>query len=79
MSKTIENKQFTLQWRDAVKGLVVAVITAVITVVYASLQAGSLDFDWAQISTTALTAALAYIMKNWLEPTKVVTIHDKDE
>lgn len=74
--KKIESKQFTLQTRDAVRGLVIAVITAVITVVYASLEAGSLNFDWKLIGTTALTAALAYIMKNWLEPTKSITIHD---
>ena len=74
--KKIESKQFTLQMRDAVKGLVIAVLTAVITVVYASLEAGSLNFDWKMIGTTALTAALAYIMKNWLEPTKSITIHE---
>lgn len=77
--KKIESKQFTLQTRDAIKGLVIAVITAVITVVYTSLEAGNLNFDWKAIGTTALTAALAYIMKNWLEPTKTITIHDKDE
>lgn len=77
--KKIESKQFTLQTRDAIKGLVIAVLTAVITVVYTSLEAGSLNFDWKAIGTTALTAALAYIMKNWLEPTKTITIHDKDE
>lgn len=79
MSKTIENKQFTLQTRDAIKGLVIAVLTAVITVVYTSLEAGSLNFDWKAIGTTALTAALAYIMKNWLEPTKTITIHENEK
>lgn len=76
--KKIESKQFTLQTRDAIKGLVIAVLTAVITVVYTSLEAGSLNFDWKAIGTTALTAALAYIMKNWLEPTKTITIHDAE-
>lgn len=78
MSKTIENKQFTLQGRDAIKGLVLAVLTAVITVVYSSIEAGNLNFDWRLIGTTAATSALAYIMKNWLEPTKVITIHDQE-
>jgi hypothetical protein len=54
----------TLNTRDFVKGLFIAVITAVITVVYTTVQTGTLSFDWKAISTTALTAALAYIMKN---------------
>lgn len=55
---------FTLNTRDFVKGLFIAVITAVITVVYTTIQTGTLSFDWKVISTTALSAALAYIMKN---------------
>jgi hypothetical protein len=54
----------TLNTRDFVKGLFIAVITAVITVVYTTIQTGTLFFDWKVISTTALSAALAYIMKN---------------
>jgi hypothetical protein len=54
----------TLNTRDFVKGLFIAVITAVITVVYTTIQTGTLSFDWKVISTTALSAALAYIMKN---------------
>jgi flagellar biosynthesis protein FliQ len=56
----------TLNTRDFVKGLFIAVITAVITVVYTTIQTGTLSFDWKVISTTALSAALAYIMKNLL-------------
>jgi hypothetical protein len=33
-------------------------------VVYTTIQTGTLSFDWKAISTTALSAALAYIMKN---------------
>jgi hypothetical protein len=41
-----------------------AVLSSVITVVYQTVEAGSLVFDWKAIGTMALTAALAYIMKN---------------
>ena len=54
----------TLNSKDFLKGLVVAVITAVITIVYTSVQAGHLNFDWKAIGVTALSSALAYIMKN---------------
>ena len=36
----------TLNTRDFVKGLFIAVITAVITVVYTTIQTGTLSFDW---------------------------------
>ena len=53
-----------LNLADFGKGLLVAVLSAVFTVVYTTLQAGSLTFDWKAIAVTALTAALAYISKN---------------
>lgn len=49
---------------DFIKGLVMAVLSTVITIVYQTVEAGSLTFDWKSIGTMALTAALAYIMKN---------------
>ena len=49
---------------DFIKGLIMAVLTTVITVIYQTVEAGSLVFDWKAIGTMALTTALAYIMKN---------------
>lgn len=56
----------SLNTKDFIKGLLLAVLTTVITIVYNSLQSGNLTFDWKSIGTTALTTALAYIMKNLL-------------
>lgn len=59
------NSKFgTLNWKDFGKGLLVAVISAVLGVVTTSLQVGSLTFDWKAIGTIALSAGLAYITKN---------------
>ncbi|CAB4144164.1 hypothetical protein UFOVP462_21 [uncultured Caudovirales phage] len=55
-----------LNTNDFIKGLVMAVLSTVITVVYQTVEAGSLVFDWKSIGTMALTTALAYIMKNLL-------------
>jgi hypothetical protein len=49
---------------DFLKGLIMAVLSSVITVVYQTVELGSLVFDWKAIGTMALTTALAYIMKN---------------
>jgi hypothetical protein len=55
---------FTLNTSDFIKGLLMAVLSTVITIVYQTVEAGSLVFDWTAIGTMALTSALAYIMKN---------------
>lgn len=55
---------FNLNSSDFLKGLIMAVLSSVITVVYQTVEAGSLTFDWKSIGTIALTSALAYIMKN---------------
>lgn len=56
----------TLNAKDFIKGLVMAVLTAVITLIYTSVQAGNLTFDWKAIGVAALSSALAYITKNLL-------------
>lgn len=56
----------TLNTSDFIKGLLMAVLSTVITIVYQTVEAGSLVFDWKVIGTMALTSALAYIMKNLL-------------
>ena len=55
-----------LNWNDLGKGLLVAVITAVLTFAYEALQSGSLFAPGSlkTIGLTALTAAVAYLLKN---------------
>lgn len=77
--KTIINKQFTLQGRDFVRGLLIAVLTAVLTVFADSIQDGVLNFNWQLIGTTAVSAGIAYLLKNFGEPTKVVTVKEGEE
>jgi hypothetical protein len=54
----------SLNSKDFIKGLVVAVLSSVVAILYSTVQAGSLAFDWTTIGTVALTSALGYIMKN---------------
>ena len=49
---------------DLSKGLILAVLTSVLTVIYTTVQAGSLSFDWKLIATTALTSGIGYLIKN---------------
>jgi len=73
MKQTVTSSQFTLNWRDAAKGLLVAVIGAVLTAVQNSLANGEITFNWKQIGIVALTTGVAYLLKNFFEPAKVVT------
>jgi hypothetical protein len=63
----MKSKFLTLDLADFGKGLLITVFTAVITFLYEMLQAGTLIFDLALLKTiglTALSAGLAYILKN---------------
>ena len=57
------SKLWTLNWFDVGKGLLVAVLSAVLTVVYQSIEAGSLAFNWKAIGLVASAAAVSYLMK----------------
>lgn len=59
-----------IDFNDLGKGLILAVLTSVMTVIYTTVQTGSLSFDWKLITTTAITAALGYLMKNLLTNSK---------
>lgn len=56
-----------LNTRDFVKGLIIAVGSAAITVIQTSLQAGSLSVDWKLLLTVSLSAGVAYLGKNLFE------------
>jgi hypothetical protein len=51
---------------DFIKGLIMAVLTSVLTIVYNTISTGSFAIDWKAVSLAASTSAVAYIMKNIL-------------
>jgi len=55
---------FQLNTKDFVKGLVMTVVTSVLTVIYDSFSKGSLTFDWKQIALVGGTAGIGYLLKN---------------
>lgn len=57
---------------DILKGFFVAVITAILTTILNLLQTGSdiLSLDWKSILSVALTAGIAYIVKNLMTNNK---------
>ena len=62
--------QFDL--RDVAKGLIVAVVTPIFTIITNSLEAGTLTFDWKSIIGTAIAAGLAYLAKNFFTASQTI-------
>jgi len=79
MATVTGSKQFSLNIRDIVKGLVMAVILPVINVIYQSIEAGSFEFDWKRIGLLAAGGFIAYIIKNFLTPAEVTITNVKND
>lgn len=63
---------FSLNLQDLGKGLIMAVLVPVVTIVEQSIQAGSLIFNWTSIGMAAAGGGLAYLVKNFLTPAQIV-------
>jgi len=57
-------KLWTVQMSDWERGLVIAVLTVPLTILYDYLSAGIWEFDWKKILGAALAVGIAYIVKN---------------
>lgn len=77
--KVIESKQFSLKWRDLLRGGVIAAISPVFTILIQSLQAEDLTINWKSILNVAIISFLTYLSKNWLEPTKIIVPASSEE
>lgn len=55
---------FHLNWADLAKGIVMAVIGAILTAIYQAVSAG-MTIDIRSMATVGLLAGLSYIIKNW--------------
>jgi len=64
---------YSLDWRDLVKGLVVAVLTPCFVIIQNSIDAGQLIFNWKQLAMAAVGGLVAYLMKNFFTPSQIIT------
>ena len=73
---------FTLNWNDALKGLIMAALAGTFSVVTAMINAGNFNFNLTALWHGALVGAVPYIVKNFCtpaDPTKEVTKTDDGE
>lgn len=66
------SKQFWLNQRDFIKGLLTACVGAIITPLLDTLKTGTLTINWKAILVGALTAGLAYLAKNFFTPSATI-------
>lgn len=59
-------KLWNIKMSDWMRGLVIAILTTPLTIIYDSVSIGVLTFDWKKIIATAIAGGIAYILKNVL-------------
>jgi len=72
MAKKVVAKQFSWKLRDLFRGLIMAILTPAVLIVQQSVEAGILTFNWHAIGMASIAGGLAYLVKNFFEPTKVI-------
>lgn len=55
----------SLNWKDILKGLIMAILTPAAWVIQQSLDAGTLVLNWKQIAMAAVAGGLSYLVKNF--------------
>jgi hypothetical protein len=72
--KTVEtSRRWLIDSRDFFRGLLMAIIGAVLTFIIESSSAGELVFNWQKIGYVAFVTGAGYVLKNWIEPSKTIT------
>lgn len=69
---------FSLGWRDFLRGLLMAVLTPVLTFILNSIEHGELTLNWHLVYLSAVGGAVAYLIKNLgTKPDTVKTFADE--
>lgn len=72
MSKIrITSKMFSLNWHDASRGLIMAVISSSLAFIETNIEAGTFTFHWRSILLTGVSGGIAYLIKNYFQPAQI--------
>lgn len=76
----IVQKQFSLNKRDILRAMFMAIGTPVLVFVQNSIDAGTFNFNWKHLAMAAIGGLVTYLLKNFFAPTQTVIKGDvKDE
>lgn len=59
------SKQFSINWRDAGRGLIIAVGSPVLVAVERVIDAGKMDFSWKTLAMIGIGGGVTYLVKNF--------------
>lgn len=62
----MKSTMYSLEVRDFLRGLIMAIGTPILPIFMQSINAGNLVFDWKLIGITALGGFLTYIVRKFL-------------
>jgi hypothetical protein len=69
-----QSEFLSLGIRDILRGLVVAVLTPVVTILADSAERGEWNFNWRLIALSAIGGGCAYLLKNLFTPSEPQSI-----
>jgi len=78
-TQTVTSPKYAINWKDAARGLLIAVLASVLVVIENSIDAGDFNFNWRNISKVAVSAGVAYLIKNYFTPASVKTEISNEE
>jgi len=67
---------YSIDYRDILKGLLIAILTPALFLVQQTIETGKLTFDWQQIGMAAVGGGVAYIIKNFFTASTIKTVAD---
>jgi hypothetical protein len=77
MNQIITSALGSINWRDALHGLYMAVLGAILSPLLQWIEALSkgtvMTLDWKQLGLTALGTGLTYLVKKFLTPAQIIT------
>ena len=62
---------FKLNWQDAAKGLLMAILAPVLVLLQQSIDAGALTLNWKLLGMAAVGGGVGYLIKNFFTPTQI--------
>lgn len=64
---------YSINWKDAIKSLVIAVGSPVLVAVERVIDAGKMDFSWKSLAMIGIGGGVSYLLKNFFTPAQTVT------
>lgn len=74
--KVIKQKKWSVDWRDFLRGLTLAIITGVLTFI---TELATAEISWTTVLRVAFTSAGGYILQKLQDKNKVVVVLDKEQ